>query len=306
MKHTILCLVALVLGAAPLRADALRVVATIPDLADVVRSIGGERVDVTTIARGTENLHHVQTRPSHLVAMSKADVFVQVGLSLESAFVPALLEASRNPRIQPGKPGFVNASEGWRALDVPVAVDRKHGDVHPQGNPHLNLDPRGGRHMADRVLAGLCAVDPGSKDAYTKRHAEYVARLDAAEKRWAEIGNAWKGRKVIVYHVEYDYLAKAYGLEVLGAIESKPGVPPTPASLAEIVEKAKREKDVVLLTAPWSNDRTVADVARRTGAEVVELPNQVGGAPGADTWIAMMDLVHARLKAAFATVASDR
>lgn len=307
MKHSILFLLACTLVALPLRAaDKLKVVATIPDLADVVREIGGDKVDVTTIARGTENLHHVQTRPSHLVAMNKADVFVEVGLSLETAFVPGLLEASRNPRIQPGKPGFVNASEGWQALDVPSSVDRKNGDVHPQGNPHVNLDPRGGRQFADRVLAGLVAVDPGSKDAYAKRHDEYVAKLDEAEKRWAELGKAWKGRKIVVYHKEYDYLAATYGLDVLGSIESKPGIPPTPASLAELVDKMKREKDVVILTATWSNNRDVADLAERTGAKVVELPNQVGGAPGADTWIAMMELVHARLKAVFAPAGSER
>ncbi len=280
-------------------ADKLKVVATLPDLADIVREIGGERVDVSTIARGTENLHHVQTRPSHLVAMNKADLFVQIGLSLETAFVPGLLEASRNPRIQPGQPGFVNTSAGWQALDVPGALDRKNGDVHPQGNPHMNLDPRGGRQMADAILAGLVAVDPGSKAEYEKRHAAYTAKLDEARARWAELGKAWKGRKIVVYHKEYDYLAATYGLEIVGSIESNPGIPPTPNSLAELIAKMKQASDVVILTATWSNNRDVSEVASRANAKVVELPNQCGGGAGTESWIAMMDTLHKRLAEAF-------
>lgn len=286
-------------GSAP-AAEKLRVVATIPDLADVVREIGGDRVDVTTIAKGRENLHFVTARPSHLVAMNRADVFVQVGLSLETAFVPGLLEGARNPRIQPGQPGFVNTSEGWTALDVPTVVDRKYGDVHPQGNPHMNLDPRGGKQMADRILAGLVGVDPGSRELYERRHADYSRRLAAAGGRWAAAGKAWEGRKIVVYHLEYNYLAAAYGLTILGAIEPRPGIPPTPNSVARLVEQMRAKKDVVVVTAIWSNNATVAEIASRTNAKVVELPNQCGGMPGTETWIGMMDVVHQRLAAAFA------
>lgn len=300
----LLALCVALLSSVSTAADRLRVVATIPDLADIVSEIGGDRVDVSTIARGTENLHHVQTRPSHLVAMNRADLFVQVGLSLETGFVPGLLEASRNPRIQPGQPGFVNTSAGWQPLDVPGVLDRKNGDVHPQGNPHMNLDPRGGKQMADAILAGLIAVDAGSKADYEKRHAAYVAKLDAARARWAEIGKTWKGRKIVVYHKEYDYLAAAYGIEILGSIESKPGIPPTPNSLAELIGKMKQASDVVIVTATWSNNRDVSEVASRSGAKVVELPNQCGGGAGTASWITMMDLIHTRLAAAFGNPAA--
>jgi ABC-type Zn uptake system ZnuABC Zn-binding protein ZnuA len=279
--------------------DPLKVVATIPDLADIAREIGGDRVEVTSICRGRENAHAVVVRPSHLVALNKADLFVQVGLSLETAFVPALLEGCRNPKVQPGKPGFVNGSEGWQAIGVPASLSRAAGDVHPQGNPHMNLDPRAGRHIAGRVLAALAAVDPANEAAYERRHAAYCARLAEAEKRWAELGAAWKGKKVAVYHQEFDYLAAAYGLEIAGTVEVKPGIPPTPNHVADLIAQMKREGVGVILTAVWSNTDQVARIADATAAKVVELPNMCGGIPGTDTWIAMMDLVHRRLADAF-------
>jgi zinc/manganese transport system substrate-binding protein len=290
----------LALAAAPAR-EPLKVVATIPDLADITRVIGGDRVEVTTICKGRENTHFVTAKPSHLVALSRADVLVQIGLSLETAFVPGLLENARNPRIQPGQPGFVNTSEGWSALGVPKVVDRKNGDVHPQGNPHMNLDPRGGRQMAERVYAGLCAVEPASKAAFEQRYKTYLGELDVAEQRWKETGAAWKGRKVVVYHAEFDYLAAAYGLTLVGAVEPQPGIPPTPGHIAELVDALRGTPDALILTAVWSNNKQVAELARQTGAKVVELPNLCGGLPGTATWIAMMDLVHARLQTAFGT-----
>jgi ABC-type Zn uptake system ZnuABC Zn-binding protein ZnuA len=301
LRRLLLLLALISSSATTLAADKLKVVATIPDLADIVRQIGGERVEVTTICRGLENAHLVTPKPSHLVAMSRADVLVQIGLSLETAFVPGLLESCRNDRIQPGKPGFVNTSEGWQPLDVPKVLDRKFGDVHPQGNPHMNLSPAGGRQMAERVLAGLVAVDPASKTAYEARFAEYAKQLDEASKRWAEAEKSWAGRKVVVYHKEYDYLIDACHLKLIGSIEPKPGSPPTASSLAGLIGEIRREKDVVILSASWSNNQAVARIVEETGVKVVELPNMCGGLAGTETWIGMMDLVHQRLAQAFGT-----
>jgi ABC-type Zn uptake system ZnuABC Zn-binding protein ZnuA len=285
---------------APARAERLKVVCTIEDLADIVRTIGGDRVDVTTIARGRENLHQVNTRPSHLVAMSRADMFVQIGLSLETAFVPGLLENSRNEKIQPGASGFVNCSQGWSALDVPGVVSRKSGDVHPQGNPHMNLDPRGGKQIAERVFEALCKLDPSSKAAYQQRFDEYSKKLAEAAERWASLGKDWKGKKLVVYHQEYSYLAATYGIEIAGSIEERPGIPPTPNHIAELIGQMKRDKIGVIATAAWSNGREVSEVAKATEARVVELPNQCGGARGTETWIGMMDVMHEKLREAFA------
>lgn len=290
----------------PATAAPLKVVATIEDLADIVRTIGGDRVEVTTIARGRENLHHVATRPSHLIAMNRADMFVQVGLSLETAFVPGLLENSRNEKIQPGAPGFVNCSQGWTALDVPAVLSRKAGDVHPQGNPHMNLDPRAGKQIAERVFEALCTIDPRSKDAYQKRFDDYSKQLADAGERWAQMGKAWQGKKIVVYHQEYNYFAAAYGIEIAGAVEERPGIPPTPNHLAELVERMKADKVSVIATATWSNNREVAEIAGATHARVAELPNQCGGLPGTDTWIGMMDVLHKRLQEAFQAAPSQQ
>ncbi len=282
-------------GGAP--AGPLRVVTTLPDLADIAREIGGERVSVESIYKGKENTHAMTAKPSHLVALSKADVFVQVGLSLETSFVPGLLEAARNPRIQSGAPGLVTVSEGWTALDVPTDLSRKAGDVHPQGNPHMNLDPRAGEHIADRILAGLVAVDPAGKATYEARHADYVARVRAAKARWDASGALWKEKRVVVYHQEYDYLIAHYGLVLEGKIEPKPGIPPTPNHVAELIGAIRRDHASAILTAVWSNNDTVARIAEESGAKAVVVPNMCGGLPGTDTWIGMMDVLHQRVAA---------
>jgi ABC-type Zn uptake system ZnuABC Zn-binding protein ZnuA len=279
--------------------ERLRVVATIPDLADLVREVGGERVEVETITRGKENLHAVMARPSHLVAMSRAELFVEVGLSLEIAFVPGLLEGARNEKIRPGAAGFVNVSEGWTAIDVPVELSRKAGDVHPQGNPHLNLDPRAGRHMAQRIFEGLVRVDPAGGDAYRKNLDAYLAELTTAEARWAERSADWRGRKVAVYHQEYNYLAAHTGLEIVGTLEVKPGIPPTPNHVAGLIQKMKESGCTTILTASWSRNKDVERLAEATGARIVELPNQCGGSTETATWIGMMDLLHRRIGEGF-------
>jgi len=287
-------------------ADKLRVVCTLPDLADIVREIGGDRVDVSSIYKGRENTHALTAKPSHLVAVSKADVFVQIGLSLESSFVPGLLENCRNEKIAVGKPGFVNASEGWEALDVPDTLTRKEGDVHPQGNPHMNLDPRAGAHIARVVHDHLIAVDPGSKVGYDQRYEAYAKKLDAARERWAAASKDWKGRRIVVYHKEYDYLAARYGLVIQGSIESKPGIPPTPNHVAELVDSLKKTPGALILTAEWSNNETTAQIARESATKVVVLPNMCGGETGAETWIGMMDLMHERLAQGFGTASGSR
>jgi ABC-type Zn uptake system ZnuABC Zn-binding protein ZnuA len=287
-------------GASTVPADKVKVVATIPDLADVAEQIGGRRVDVTTITRGRENLHAVTARPSHLVAMSRADVFVQVGLSLETAFVPGLLEGARNKDINPGAPGFVSVSEGWQPIEVQPSLSRRAGDLHPQGNPHMNLDPRAGEFMAKAIRDGLVRVDPGSESLYEQGYKAYLQKLAQAKQRWDEVAKGFRGRKIAVYHMEYNYLARYYDMEIAASIELRPGIPPTPNHLAQVIADMKQNGVKVILIAPWSENSSVKRVAEATGAKIVEVPNQAGGMPGADTWIGMMDLIHTKLAAATA------
>jgi len=283
--------------------EPLRVVTTIPDLADIASRIGGDRVSVQSIAKGRENAHAVQVRPSTLVAFSRADVFIEMGLSMEHSYVPGLLLAARNPKIQPGQPGFVNVSEGWKPIEVPVSLSREIApDLHPNGNPHFNVDPRGGRHIAEKIHEALVRVDPGSKDGYDRRFDAYSKELDQAEARWKEMGKTLKGRKIVTYHAEFNYFADLYGMDIVATIEPRPGLPPTPSHIAEVVQKMRDQHVAVILTAAWSNNDETAEVARQTGAKIVEVPAMVHGEPGADTWIEMMDLIHKRVVDAFAGV----
>ena len=295
-------------GAAPAPAsgpeggdDPLKVVATIPDLGDLVTRIGGDRVEVTTIAKGTENVHAVVLKPSHLVAVNRADVFLEVGLALEHAFVPGLIERGRNQRILPGSPGFVNVSQGWEPINVPETVDRSQAvDIHLMGNPHINLDPAAGRHMARRILDGLVAVDPESADGYRARHAAYLEELAKAEERWAERAKAFRGRKVVLYHNDFNYFALRYGMEIVDTIEPKPGLPPKPRDLAETIGLIREEGVELILTAKWSNNKNTRFVAEKSGARVLEIPVMVNGVAGADSWIGMMDYLHDELARIFA------
>jgi zinc/manganese transport system substrate-binding protein len=287
--------------AAPRAIAPLRVVTTIPDLADIAHEIGDEHLHITSIAKGRENAHAVQVKPSTLVAFSNADVFIEMGLSLEHSYVPGLLMAARNPKIQPGQPGFVNVSEGWTAIEVPISLSREIApDLHPNGNPHFNVDPKGGRHIAEKIYEALVRVDPGSKGDYERGYNAYIKRLDDAEKRWAELGKDLKGKKVVTYHAEFNYFAATYGMEIVATIEPKPGLPPTPSHIAEVVQKMRDQKVPVILTAAWSNTDEVREVAKDTGAKVVEVPAMVHGTTGADSWIAMMDMIHKSIHDAFA------
>jgi len=293
----------ILVGVAPAQ---VRVVTTIPDLADLTRELGGSRVEVTSIAKGRENLHAVRLKPSHIVATSRADLFVQVGLSLEHAWVPGLLRAARNKRVQPGGEGFVNASEGWKAIQVPETIDRRQGaDVHPQGNPHVNLDPRGGPQMMRCILAGLLRVDPAGKAHYDARFEAWKERYAAAAERWAKIQAALKGESAVTYHQEFDYLLRACGIRLFGSIEPKPGIPPTVRHLSTLITGMRREEVKVVLTASWSKGKHVGKVARETDAALLELPTMVGANERSQGWIEMMDELHRRLAEAYGVEVAD-
>jgi ABC-type Zn uptake system ZnuABC Zn-binding protein ZnuA len=279
--------------------ESVRVVATIPDLARLAEEIGGEHVEVRALSKGTENLHAVHVRPSMLIALSKADLLLEMGLSLEAAWLPELLLKSKNKRIAPGAPGFQNCSDGWEARDVPPELSRKEGDVHPQGNPHFNLDPLGGPHLAAKVHGALVRIDQAHKEQYDNNYAAWKKRLADKQERWQAIAAKLAGKRVAVYHTEYSYLAARLGMEVTVSIEPKPGIPPSPADVTRIVRTMQSEDVKVILTAAWSNNRLIADIARKTGADVLEIPNQVGGASWATDWIALMDGVHERLAQVF-------
>ena len=269
--------------------DKLDVVATTPDLAFFAESIGGERVSVKSLAKGRENMHALVVKPRTIVAMSRADLLLENGLSLESTWLPDLILASRNKGLTYESGGRINCSAGFEPIQVPDSLSRKEGDVHPQGNPHFTLSPAAGHHVADLVLKGLVAKDPEGKPLFEKRHASLVEFLDKATARWARYRPLLEGKPAVVYHQEFDYLLDYLGMPIVGKVEPKPGMAPTPGHIAKLVDVVRKNEVPCILTAPWSNNRSCAALASKTDAGVLELPALVGGTDFATDWVEMID-----------------
>jgi zinc/manganese transport system substrate-binding protein len=258
-------------------AAVLRVVASTPDVADITRQIGGDRVSVVTIAEGTQDPHKVPVKPSFVTKLNRADALVVQGLSLEHAFVPALLEAARNPRIMPGAPGYIDASLYVTPLEVPSSQSRVQGELHPLGNPHYNLDPEQGLLMARAIAEGLERVDPQGADAYRAGQARFAALLKGKIAEWQTLAAPLHGLKVVSYHEDLVYLAKRYGLELVGTIEVKPGIPATPGHLEELLGTMQREQVKVIVREVSYDPGLARTLAERTGARLAQISVMAGG-----------------------------
>ena len=278
-------------GICPVWADTpLNVVVTTQDLADIVRNIGGQRVKVTCIARNGQDPHFVETKPSYLRTLQKADAFIETGLSLEIGWAPALLRGARNPKILPGQPNFLDAATGIKVLEKPTGkIDRSRGDAHPDGNPHYTLSPTNVKHVARTITAFLKRLDPNGSAIYDKNYSAYWHALDAADKRWKAMLKPYAGRNIVTYHSTWTYFAVHFGLKVCGHIEPKPGISPSSRQLNELVSLMKSSQAKVIIYEPWYPDNLPKSVAQKTGAHVLKLPIQPGSMPGTSTYIDMMD-----------------
>jgi len=269
--------------------EKVKVVATIPDLADMTRNIGGDLVEVKTIATGVENIHNVPLKPSFAVLLNRADVLVLMGLEVEHAFLPALLEASRNNRIQRDAPGYIDTSVYVTPLEVPQRIDRALGDQHPLGNPHINLDPVRGKQMARAIADGLSRNYPEHAATFKANLDAYLAKLDAAIARWALEAAPLKGKKLVSYHPDMIYFADRFGMDAVGTIELRPGVDATPAHVAELEDLMRREKVDIVVRELHYPAGLAESVAQATGAKLVELPTMTGGVPQATDYISFID-----------------
>lgn len=285
-------LVFLLAGAAGVGAPATRanVVTTTEDLASLVREVGGERVMVEAIARGYQDPHYVEPKPSFLLKLQKADLLILVGLQLELGWLPPLINQSRNPKIQVGGPGYLDASTNGNILEIPTGqVTRAMGDVHPLGNPHYWLDPENGRRIAKGIQEKLSQMQPADAAYFVQRFADFDRRLREAEKRWEEQMAPYRGRKVITYHRSWPNFVRRFGLEVVDYVEPKPGIPPTPAHILELIGLMKRENIKLILVEPYFDLRTPQSIARQTGAEVVVLLPSVGGVKEVTDYFRLFD-----------------
>lgn len=296
MLSTLLLTTALVsTGAA---ADPLKIITTIPDLADMTRQIGGDQVDVTSLATGVEDIHSVPMKPSFAVLLNRADAVVLMGLGAEHAFLPGLLDAARNPKIKPDTDGYIDASVYVTPLDVPTRIDRSLGDQHPMGNPHINLDPVLAKDMVRAIADGLTKLRPDAGTIFKSNLASFTAKLETAIARWEREAAPLKGKKLVSYHPDLLYFAERFGMEPVGTIELRAGVDPTPSHIAELEAQMRRDK-VSLVVRELNYPATLAEtVAEATGAMLVELPVMAGGLPETKDYIGFIDYnVHTLLKA---------
>jgi ABC-type Zn uptake system ZnuABC Zn-binding protein ZnuA len=290
-KSFFTALLAFALGAAQLHAAKIRVVSTLTDLADLTRNVGGDFVEVRSLATGVEDTHGVPMKPSFVPLLNRADLLVLVGFDCEHAFLPALLEASRNPRIQLGKPGYVDCSKNITPLDVPKSTDHSEGDVHPYGNPHYMLDPVLAKTAVSNICNALVIVAPEHEADFVKNRDAYLTKLDAKISKWENALAPFKGTKFVSYHEHWPYFAARFGFVYFGTIEYKPGIDPTPKHIEELIGEMKAEHVPVVVREPQFPEKVPSLIAKQTGATLIKLPIMPGGVPSTDTYIAEMDYI---------------
>ncbi|MEK9145143.1 MAG: metal ABC transporter substrate-binding protein [Elusimicrobiota bacterium] len=263
---------------------------TTEDLAAIAAAIGGDAVSVQPIARGYQDPHFVEAKPSHLLKLKRAGLFIQIGLELETAWAGALLQNARNPALLPGNPGFLEVSQGCEILDRPTGpVDRSKGDVHPLGNPHYWSDPENGRTIARTIQRKLAELDPADAGLYEKNLKSFEGELDRKNKEWVELAAPLRGLPVVTYHNSWVNFARRFGLEVIDFVEPRPGVPPSPAHIRSLIEKMKARKVPIILIETYWDVKVPMRIAEETGAALAVLPASVGGRPHIHSYFDLFD-----------------
>jgi zinc/manganese transport system substrate-binding protein len=293
MKQVTVLFAAAVAGvfsaATPARA-ALNVVTATQDLASIAQEVGGDKVKVTPLAKGYQDPHFVEAKPSFVIILNRADLLIVVGRDLEIGWLPPLITQSRNPKIQLGAEGYLDPSQSAKILELPTGqVTRAMGDVHPLGNPHYWLDPENGRRIAKAIETKLSEMDRANAAYYAQREEDFERRLTAAEGRWKAQMAPYKGLKVVTYHRSWPNFADAFGLEVIGYIEPKPGIPPTPQHTLDVINAMKAQNVKIVMVEPYFDLKTPNSIAQNTGAKVLVMPPSVGGIPPASDYFKLFD-----------------
>lgn len=287
---TLALAMAFALGAAIDASAEIKVITATEDLASLVKEIGGDKVSAESLARGYQDPHFVEAKPSFVLKLHSADLLVVVGRELEIGWLPPLITQSRNSKIQPGGPAYLDASQTVKILDIPSGqITRAMGDVHPQGNPHYWLDPANGRRIAKAIEGKLAQMSPNDAAYFAQRYADFDRRLADAEARWKAALAPYKGTKIVTYHRSWPNFAEAFGLDVVGYVEPKPGIPPSPAHTLTLMQEMKQQGIKLILVEPYFDLKTPNAIARDTGAKVLVLPPSVGGVKEATDYIALFD-----------------
>lgn len=273
-------------------AATVNVVTTTQDLASLAEAVGGSNVKVSYIARGDLDPHFVDAKPSYMLKLASANLVIDVGMELEIGWLPGLLGGAGNPKVQTGTSGFLDASTAITPIEVPSGtIDRSRGDLHPQGNPHYWLDPENGRKVARLIEARLEQLDAANASSYKSNLATFEATLSSKESGWKSAMAGMKGTNVIGYHSTFDYFLSAFGINVVGFVEPKPGIPPTPQHTMELISIAKSSSVKHILIEPFHNGADAGPISSASGARVVTVPSSVGGVTGADNYIALFDTI---------------
>jgi zinc/manganese transport system substrate-binding protein len=290
-KHLAFMFTALLLAPVVARAQGkLTVMTTTEDLASIAREVGGDHVTVEAMARGYQDPHFVEAKPSFILKLQKADVLVLVGRELEIGWLPPLIQQSRNSKIQPGAAGYLDASLQATILEVPTGqVTRAMGDVHPLGNPHYWMDPENGKRVGKEIADKLSELRPNDTAFYQQKLADFTSRLDTAEKRWLADMAPYKGTKVVTYHRSFPNFAERFGLDIIGYVEPKPGIPPSPQHTLDLINEMKRQNVKVMLIEPYFDLKTPNAIGRDTGAQVLVMPPSVGGVKEITDYFSLFD-----------------
>jgi zinc/manganese transport system substrate-binding protein len=290
-RYSTWLLLSLLISPATARAQGkLNVVSTTEDLASIAREVGGDHISVDSIAKGYQDPHFVEAKPSFILNLLKADVLIVVGRELEIGWLPPLIQQSRNGKIQQGAEGYLDASIQAQILEVPTGqVTRAEGDVHPLGNPHYWLDPENGKRIAKEIADKFDQLRPNDRAYFDQRLGDFISRLDAAEKRWLAMMAPYKGTKMVTYHRSFPNFAERFGLNIVGYVEPRPGIPPTPQHTLDLINLMKQQNVKLVVVEPYFDMKTPNAIGRETGAQVLVVPPSVGGTKEAADYFKLFD-----------------
>lgn len=296
MMKSILLAVSLLLGFGGVAEAKVHVVTTIETFADLARRVGGDRVEVKALSRGYMDPHFVEPKPSLVLDLNRADLLVYVGLQLEIGWLPPLVLGSRNGKIQRGQPGSLDASSGIPVLDVPtVKIDRSMGDIHPMGNPHYWIPPDNALIVAGEIAKRLEQIDGGGTATYEANLKKLASEVKQRQRGWEQRAARLRGMKVVTYHQSWSYVSKWLGLQEVGYIEPKPGIPAPPSHIAWLIGMMRREGVKEILMESFYPRNVVQLVADKAGAKMLVLPSDVGATPEVKDYFSLVDAVLAKL-----------
>lgn len=293
MRKLLMIFIIFCLYATPAMAK-LNVVTTLPWIGSIAYSIGGDKIKLTTLVKANQDPHSIEAKPSMILAARKADIIMYNGLDLEIGYLPLLIESSRNPKIQPGKPGNLDCSNFVEVIEKNPASDRSMGDVHPLGNPHYHVSPKNVGRVAKGIAKALSNIDPENTQIFEKNLILFNEKLKKKQNEWAS--KNIRGKKFVSYHKYFEYLASEYGFRIIGYVEQKPGIPPSAAYIESLIDTMKKTKPDSILTIEYYCNTGIDLLTKRTGVKSIIIPHDVGSTSNINDWFSLMDTVFKSLE----------